>query len=263
MLLEGGAKCSESGTSLMLVTEDTLSVTSVVEIPTLSDRDKHQMFSLYKTYYCNSDETIFQADLESKNYVILLRAKGIIQGFSTLALYEEEFEGSKVQVLYSGDTIIDRAHWGQPLLPKAWLQFAGKIAAETHEIPLYWLLIVKGHRTYRYLQLFSQNYYPCYNTETPLQIQKILSYLANQRFGKAYSPDKGLVCFPEPRSFLAPDLALIPEKDIKRPEVQFFLSKNPNYAQGDEMVCLCRLSPNNLTRLSLKWFMEGVEQSKS
>jgi hypothetical protein len=246
----------------MPVIEDSLPVTSVLEITTLSDGDRRQMFSLYSAYYCNSNETIFQSDLASKSYVILLHDKAAIQGFSTLALYEEEFEGSPIQVIYSGDTIIDKAYWGQPLLPKAWLQFAGRIAAQTPEIPLYWLLIVKGHRTYRYLKLFSQNYYPRYNVETPLKIQKMLNHLASRRFGAAYNRDNGLVCFPEPRSFLTPDLALIPEKDIKRPEVQFFLSKNPDYAQGDEMVCLCRLSPNNLTRLSLKWFMAGATESQ-
>lgn len=247
----------------MLVLENTLPITSVVEIHTLSEQDKNQMFSLYSTYYCGCEERIFQADLENKNYVILLRDKGVIQGFSTLALYEEKYNGSLINVLYSGDTIIAKTYWGQPLLPKAWLQFAGKVAADSPEIPLYWLLIVKGHRTYRYLQLFSQNYYPRYNVETPHEIQEMIDYLASRRFREDYDPNKGLVYFSGPRSFLNPDLAAIPEKDNKRPEVQFFLSKNPNYAQGDEMVCLCKLSQSNLTRLSRKWFMEGAQPTLS
>jgi hypothetical protein len=177
-----------------------------------------------------------------------------------LALYEEEYQESPLRIIYSGDTIIDKAYWGQPLFAKKWLQLAGELTTYSPDVPLYWLLIVKGHRTYRYLQLFSQNYYPHYSKQTPPMVQDLMDHLASQRFGEFYKQNRGLVYFPEPRSFLCSELAVIPKKDLKRPEVQFFMSKNPNYTQGDEMVCLCELSQKNLTRFSRKWFLEGIQQ---
>ncbi len=246
----------------MLTSQQALPTTCVVPVSELSGTNQKQMYKLYQTYYCNSNESIFLADLQAKNHAVLLKDnQGVIQGFSTLALYEEEYRDSRLNIIYSGDTIVDKAFWGHPLLPKAWLQFAGKVAADSPDIPLYWLLIVKGHRTYRYLPLFSQNYYPRYNRKTPPDKQNLINHVATRRFKSAYDPASGLVVFPGPRSFLKPDLAEIPEKDIQRPEVQFFLSQNPHYAHGDEMVCLCELSTENLTRISRKWFMEGMWHS--
>lgn len=237
--------------------------TSVVHINALSLCDKAQMYDLYCAYYTNSHSSVFLNDLAQKNYAILLRDDaGAIRGFSTLALDTEVYDNTVLKVLYSGDTIVDKTYWGPPLLPRAWLQFAGQLSVESPGVPLYWLLIVKGHRTYRYLQLFSKQYYPRYNVETPASVQNVMQALAVRRFGQAYNPSTGLVFFPEPRSALIPELAVIPEKDRGRPEVQFFLSRNPHYTQGVEMVCLCELSQKNLTRLSLKWFLEGVEQRK-
>lgn len=247
----------------MLTQAQILPITSAVKITDLSSRDREQMFALYSAYYEGSNKAIFNKDLRNKNYVILLREQNLILGFSTLAVYQEIYQGKPVNVVYSGDTIVDKAHWGQPMLPKAWLQFMGSVLGESPDIPLYWLLIVKGHRTYRYLQLFSKEYYPRYDQKTPREMQDLMNHIATQHFGAAYEPETGIVRFSGPRSFLSKDLAIIPKKDIGRPEVQFFLSNNPHYAQGDELVCLCKLSPTNLTRVSLKWFMQGMQQAKS
>lgn len=47
--------------------------------------------------------------------------------FSTLAVYAEVFQGEPIRVLYSGDTIIEQAYWGQNQMSKAWLELAGFI----------------------------------------------------------------------------------------------------------------------------------------
>ena len=56
---------------------------------------------------------IFHRDLNNKDWIILLRDEhDRLQGFSTLALYETEFNGKPISVVYSGDTIIRREYWG-------------------------------------------------------------------------------------------------------------------------------------------------------
>jgi len=232
---------------------------SVIDVSSLSDSDKGNMFKLYKFYYCGSVQSVFELDLNCKDYVVLLTdSEGKIRGFSTLAVYEEQFEKTPLKVLFSGDTIIDKAYWGKNDFAMVWLQLAGHIKQQTPNLPLYWLLIVKGHRTYRYLSLFSEEYYPRYDVGTPEAQQRIMDYLARQRFGKSYNPETGLVQFPEPRSFLNEDLVPIPQKNKARPYIQYFLSRNPDYARGDELLCLCELEPDNLTRFARKWFLEGM-----
>ncbi len=216
------------------------------------------MFALYEANYDCAQQAVFNRDLEGKDYVILLAGReSRFAGFSTLAVYEENFEQNPLRVLYSGDTIIEPAFWGKNEFAMTWLQFAGDIKRRDPEVPLYWLLIVKGHRTYRYLSLFSKEYYPRHDARTPVKQQRIMDYLARRRFGEHYDPASGLVRLPEPRSFLKEQLARIPEKDAARAETRFFLSRNPGYARGDELLCLCELKADNLKRFAREWFLRG------
>jgi hypothetical protein len=235
--------------------------TSIIEIADLRDDDRATMFDLYAAYYEGADEAVFQRDLSAKDFVVVLTSEDdVIRGFSTLCVYKEVWNGRNVRVLYSGDTIIEREYWGQNQFSKVWLELAGRIKAEDASTPLYWLLIVKGHRTYRYLSLFSNEYFPRHDLETPDEFQNLMHHLAERKFGNSYDPGSGLIRFPEPRSFLSEDLALIPAKDSERPEVKYFLHRNPKYYEGDELLCLCELRPDKLTRLARQWFEEGCTQ---
>lgn len=235
---------------------------SIWKTSSLRVADEAAMFRLYDLNYDGADPVIFRGDLSAKDFVILLRdSVGVVRGFSTLAVYSEVYEGRKVNVIYSGDTIIDQQYWGQNQFSKIWLQFAGQVKRDDPDTPLYWLLIVKGHRTYRYLSLFSSEYYPRHDCATPVEFAKLMDHLASRRFGRAWDAGTGLVLFPEPRSFLNGDLAIVPDKDRRRPEVEYFLQRNPFYAQGDELLCLCELSAEKLSRIARHWFLEGYAET--
>jgi hypothetical protein len=234
---------------------------TIVNVSDLKDADRAVMFGLYAVYYAGALESIFQRDLNAKDFVVVLRDEmEAIRGFSTLCVYEELWNGKKVRVLYSGDTIIEKDYWGQNQFSKAWLELAGRIKADAPEIPLYWLLIVKGHRTYRYLSLFSNEYFPRHDLETPDEFQGLMHHLAQRKFGQSYDVESGLIRFPEPRSYLTAELAEIPAKDCGRPEVKYFLDRNPRYFEGDELLCLCELRADKLTRIARQWFEEGCKQ---
>ena len=235
--------------------------TSILTTTEINDMDRTAMFHLYDSYYQGASRKVFRMDLDDKDYVIALKDhEGVIRGFSTLAIFNERFYESKIRVIFSGDTIVDKAYWGQNPLSQTWIEFAGHIKAGAPEIPLYWLLIVKGHRTYRYLSIFSNQYFPRYERETPAEYQELMHYLGNERFGDSYNPESGLVLFPEPRSYLIPELAVIPDKDRERPEIKYFLERNPQYYEGDELLCLCELQEQNLTNLASRWFKDGDSQ---
>lgn len=221
-------------------------------IGALSASERDRLFALYDAHYSHADAAVFARDLNDKSHVVILKAAdGGIYGFSTLKLYRH----GQVDVLYSGDTIIDPAFWGRNDFAQSWIALAGALK---REVPLYWLLIVKGHRTYRYLNLFARRYYPHPDQPTPPEMSRLRDEIARSRFGLAYDPLTGLVCFPEPRSALRAELAGVPAKDAGRAEVRFFLERNPDYRAGDELVCLCELTPDNLTRFARAWFEAGM-----
>jgi hypothetical protein len=182
----------------------------------------------------------------------------MLVGFSSLAIVDALVEGRCLRAIYSGDTIIERAHWGTQALAFTWLRFAGTIKAQAPDRPLYWFLIVKGHRTYRYLSAFSVDFYPHWQTPTPPSARAIMQQLARQRFDEAYDNQRGIVSFECSRGHLRPMWATVEPEEAARPDVAFFLRSNPGYAQGNELVCLTELSCGNLRPLARRVFEQGL-----
>lgn len=226
-----------------------------IERATLSADQIDRMFALYSASYCDAHRDIFDQDLSDKTHCIMLRdTEDVIQGFSTLKLYTATWRGTSQRVIFSGDTIIDPAHWGSQQLAFAWIRLAGQISRHAPGVPLYWLLICKGHRTYRYLRAFAHDYAPRWDAATAPSVQALMDHLAIQRFGPAYDGDTGVLSFATPQGRLTPELAEVPDAHRRLPDVAYFLMRNPRYASGDELVCLCELSSANLRPMARRLF---------
>jgi len=220
---------------------------------------REEMWALYSRFYSGTSHARFLADLAGKDTALILRDESHrLQGFSTLALSTTWFEGEPVRVLFSGDTIVERAHWGSQVLAFNWLRHAGAMQRLQPDVPLYWFLIVKGQRTYRYLPTFARTFLPDWRAVAEPRLHRLLASLAAERFGDAYDPVAGLIRFREPHGHLAPEWAQVSEREASRADVQFFLSRNPGYAHGDELACLCELSAANLRPLARRIFAGEV-----
>jgi hypothetical protein len=231
----------------------------VLERNGLSLKDRITMYGLYNQYYGGCDFNLFSQDLQEKDFVILLRnSSGKICGFTTLMIIEFRHNGVEKIALFSGDTIIHRDYWGSQALSLSWCRLAGIIKAQHPDTPLYWFLIVKGYRTYRYLPLFAKIFYPTWRSRTPQDIQEMMDLLATRKFGDAYIRSKGIIQFENSHGHLNGDWADIPDRVSAHPDVQFFLEKNPGYTNGDELVCLTELTENNLRSYALRAFKEAV-----
>jgi hypothetical protein len=227
----------------------------------LEARTVSQMYDLYAAYYDATSPSLFEKDLDDKDRVVVLRDEsGMLVGFSSLAIVDATVDGRCLRAIYSGDTIIDRAHWGTQALAFTWLRFAGSIKAQAPDRPLYWFLIVKGHRTYRYLSAFSVDFHPHWQMPTPPWARAIMQQLAGQRFDEAYDSERGIVSFAQSRGHLRPMWATVEPEEAARPDVAFFLRSNPRYMQGDELVCLTELSCSNLRPLARRVFAQGLRQ---
>jgi hypothetical protein len=225
------------------------------------------MYTLFAQYYDSTTPTMFQADLSEKSHVILLHSGTRLCGFSTLLLIEplEENSGcaSPYRVLFSGDTIIDRNYWGDQALAMEFCHFAGRIKAQKPTVPLYWLLISKGYRTYRYLHLFSKSYWPSFRSKSDQHLEPILIAIANRKFGSDFDPSSGLIRFAYSRGHLRQDWAAVREDLQNRAEIRFFLQRNPRYALGEELACITLLDESNLRSIARRAFANGFDLMKS
>lgn len=217
------------------------------------------MYSLLIKYYDSCEYEQYVSDLLDKDYIVMLKdTSGVLQGFSTAKILNYKLNGQAGRAIFSGDTIIHHDYWGSQALPLAWCYLAGKIKAEKLDTPLYWFLIVKGHRTYRYLALFSKQFYPTWRYDTPRSVQDLIDCLAIERFGDAYDLHKSVIHFEKSQGHLKNDWADIPEHLLIKKDVKYFLQRNPNYHRGDELVCLTELCQSNLRSFALRAFNKGI-----
>lgn len=214
----------------------------------LSSSDIRSMFRVFGENFNGASMETFERDLNSKNWVILLRDATTheIEGFSTLMLYETSFNEKALSVVYSGDTIIRREYWGTPQLPSTWIKTVLEKSASMVQ-PLYWLLISSGYKTYRFLTVFYKEFYPRYDQATPSDIQSLMEHLASQRFGADYRCEEGVVRFRDGATPLREGVAEVTDQRLHDPHVAFYLERNPGYINGDELVCFTRVHPGNFT----------------
>jgi hypothetical protein len=219
----------------------------IVPVAEITEVDAHAMFRIFTRHYDCVSSDRFLSDLAEKDCVLVLReGNGAICGFSTQKLLRVSVAGVRIRAVFSGDTIVDRAYWGEQELGRCWCRYVSSLYAEEPDVPLYWFLISKGYRTYLYLPLFFETFYPNCQTPTPEFEQGVLDTLATRKFPGCYQPAKGVVEFPESQGQLKPHLAEIPARRLRNPHVQFFLRRNPAFAEGSELACLAEISPSNM-----------------
>ena len=230
---------------------------STVTVAALRPAQREAMWALLEAYYDGVSRAQFEADLEEKSHVILLseRARGALQGFSTLRTYTHEVSGRRLAVLYSGDTIIAREHWGQTALQRAWLTCAMGLKLRCPRLPTYWFLTTKGYKTYLLLSRNFPEYWPRHDLPTPPWQRAVIDALAGEKFGAAYRPELGLLRR-EPTGGvpcrLKTEVAPIRAADLRHPDIRFFEQQNPGYAGGDELCCIGRID----ARLCLSYLLK-------
>lgn len=233
---------------------------SVVPVQELGTSIVEAMAMLYLSHYDGSCDTRFRRDLGEKDEVVLLFVDGKLVGFTAMRYFPFIWNRQPIQVVYSGDTIVAPEHWGQQRLAFTWINRVGEIKRSSNGIPLYWLLLVKGHRTFRYLPTFARRFYPSWTGDNS-HLKPLRDELASWQFGPDFNPETGLLEFSESHGHLKPHIAHPGANELNRPETRFFLQQNPHFLQGHELVCLCELAEENLKPLAARIFNSCVQEA--
>lgn len=225
-----------------------------IDVSALLPSDIDAMYALFARHYDNADRRRFEADLARKQWVIqvLEPATGRLCGFSTQTLLNVCDGGQSIHAVYSGDTIVDPACWSESALVREWGRLAIELIAATRPAPLYWFLISKGYKTYRFLPVFFREFFPRHDRPTPRWASRAIDALGRRMFANAYDVERGLVRASPKKDRLRQGVADLTAKRLKDPHVRFFLKHNPGHADGDELCCLARLDVANFTPAGIR-----------
>ena len=89
-----------------------------------------------------------------------------------------------------------------------------------------------------------------------------MDYLAREKFGEYYNPETGLVKFPSSRGHLRQQWAEIKDSFREKPDIKYFLERNPEYYKGHELVCFAEITESNMRKYAKRAFLEGKESFK-
>jgi len=234
----------------------------IVTITSLTRSNRETMYELMAQYYDHMDFRRFEKDLASKDDVILLLdgESEEIKGFSTLKTVQIDENGKTAYGLFSGDTVVDREYWGQRVLGKAFLKYLFIQKAKRPFSALYWVLISKGYKTYLLLANNFKEHYPRYEMETPTNAQALLDGFATSLFPGDYQADTGLIVFKKRLGQLKSGIADVPcDVALTNPRIQYFADKNPNWADGTELMCIAEMTWSMPVYYALKswWKLVG------
>ncbi len=214
----------------------------------LPQASRDRMFDLLSTHFEGVSRPTFERDLAEKQWVVMLRDRqtGELQGFSTLMTLDAVVHDVAIRAMFSGDTIVHRDFWGEPELATVWGNFVLSLIGKQDGVRFYWFLISKGYRTYKFLPVYFERFYPRHDEPTPAFERDLLRTLGDRKFPGQYRPEEGVIRFDKPRDRLKADLAEIADLRLADPHIRFFLERNPGYVNGDELACVAELSEDNL-----------------
>jgi hypothetical protein len=221
----------------------------LVDTVDLTSQDRDAMFGLMDRHYAQVCRAAFEADLDEKRWVVQVldpRTEAVC-GFSTQMLLDVDVAGRPVKALFSGDTIVAREHWGDSALAHVWGRLALSLMDAFGEAELYWFLISKGYKTYRFLPVFFHEFYPRYDAPTPIWAREVIDVLGRARYPAAYDPTAGIIRAGPEKDRLRDGVADITPERLRDPHVRFFVQQNPGHLQGEELCCLAPLVRNNFT----------------
>lgn len=214
----------------------------VKAVAELVNLEKNQMWDLFSKYYDDISQDKFLDDLSNKQKVLIFKYNGIVKGFSTLIVYPIEFRGKKIRVLFTGDTIKDRAFWGDKTMNHGFSKFLMQEWLANPLTPFYWFLISKGYKTYLFATKNLIQFWPRYDQQTPDSVTALIRHLAIERYGDAYVEGRGVLKFSEKMGKLLADVAPLTESEMAIPEISYFVEKNPGHAEGDELCCVGKIN---------------------
>ncbi len=221
----------------------------LVPVADVTDSERKQMFSLMEACYEQMERSAFEDDLREKQWVILLEdpIDDVVRGFSTQTLLEVDVEERPVRALFSGDTIVAPEYWARNPLAQVWGRFALSLIDADPSAPLYWFLITKGYKTYRFLPVFFDEFYPRHDAPTPEWARCVIDALGRHKYPTAYDHRNGIVRAGLSSYRLRTGVAGITERRLRDPHVRFFAERNPNHTLGDELCCFAPLNRENFT----------------
>ncbi|WP_415837469.1 hypothetical protein [Parendozoicomonas haliclonae] len=168
-----------------------------------------------------------------------------VVGIASVDAYRFHWDQQSRTVIFTSNTLIDEAWRGCHMIQKLGLSYLFREKLKNPLTPAFWFFDTYSYKSYLLLPRNFSEYWPKAGMETPQRVQKFIHDLSSHRFGDDWDPEQGIARRCQKKK-LKPTVAPITEKHLADPHIAFYFSRNPNYAEGDRLVCLAPLTAKNI-----------------
>lgn len=232
----------------------------ITSITDLKPYENERLYHIFSKYYDGHSKEQFLQNLFEKDHIILLRDKQhkSVQGFSTLLKVELPTPSGSAWGIFSGDTILEKAYWGNPALGKAFLKYLWREKIKHPFSPLYWFLISKGYKTYLLMANNFATHYPRHEQPTPERILNLMKDFYGNKYKTEFNPSKLWITPSKHGCRLKESIANITDSDRKNARIAFFEDSNPSWKEGCELACIAEMNLLMPIKYSLKKTFKAI-----
>ena len=156
------------------------------------------MLELMHLGYENVNDERFVRPPEQQHVIFLVDESGRVQGFSPSASPKRR-SGKRVDILFSGDTVVHPDWWGSKALQNAFLSFTVRHKRKNPRRRLYWLLVSMSYKTYLLLTNNFPTAFPRRATTPPPSLIALRDRVAHAWWGSEYDERSEILRFAVPR----------------------------------------------------------------
>ncbi|RLC17360.1 MAG: hypothetical protein DRI57_09900 [Deltaproteobacteria bacterium] len=222
------------------------------EIKSVTDEEVRIVYDrLYKDYYDGvTYDGYFKDHFKEKDYVILLSADGVIQGFSLQQIIYTKIDNDnkEIVILWAGDILVHPDFWGKNEYRVKLAELCLMLYNENPDKLVYRLATPKGYKTYGVVQNLFHKFYPSpdYNYYPEFESKIIDKVLSSKYPPEIYNKESKTLIVKDNDHRLAKGFAQVTPDKLKDPFIRCFYENNPDYARGNEIPVISRITPDNL-----------------
>lgn len=221
-------------------------VSSLEPVWSCTPKTKQECFELLSRHFACVTWSQFNTDFHEKQYVAVLRKDGRLVGFSTMVTIPIVTAGGRTfYVAFSGDTAIEfeaRNSLGFGITLSSFFRENISIYGDGE---VWYALISKGWRTYKAMEFMFHSFVPHPAREMTILEREIVTTFGKKKYPSRLNEEALIL-----RGLHGDQKLKEGSPDLEVPMTElgtFFKKSNPNFAQGDELICLARLSYDNFT----------------
>lgn len=187
----------------------------------------------------------FEQSARHKRDVIEIRdSDGQLVGLGAVDVDVVEHEGQRRVVIFPGDTLFDEGIRGNDVVQRIGALYYLAARARYPRTPVYMVYGTFSYKTYLMLPRNFRTFWPRHGVKTPEPERRFLAAMAERYYGNMrHSPAGDVIGRASKRLKLG--VATVDETALADPDVRYFYEQNPDYDQGDTLLCLIPLDLRN------------------